>query len=159
VYEPFHYAGAHGESQSQHTPHQPISTLRFLKTTVIPSSLTEDLSSSSVGQEPSSLERQERGAPLSPRMRSLANVAGYSAVFIPGERPGFLLKSAVSSPKLVTLRGKIIKGISTIHTESCQRGWVDVDLDVSIAERHDIATYPLMPSPSAIHRVAIREYI
>ena len=71
-------------------------------------------------------------------MRVLANVSGYSTVFLPGASPCFILKSAASVPKVLGLKGKAVKGMSGFNTGGCERGWVYVDIDVS-------QSYPTLP--------------
>jgi len=64
-------------------------------------------------------------------MRALANIGGYSTVFLPGASPSFILKSGASIPKVLGLKGKAVKGMSGFNTGGCERGWVYVDADVS----------------------------
>lgn len=63
-------------------------------------------------------------------MRVASDIGGSSMVFIPGDCPRFLLKSATSPPRLVRLRGKGVKGMSSFHTPDCSKGWVYVDAEV-----------------------------
>ncbi|KAH0539099.1 hypothetical protein FGG08_004337 [Glutinoglossum americanum] len=112
IYHPFHFT----------KPGPPSSpTLRFLK-----------LPNPHLAQEPS-LAAQEtvnggRGRLNNP-MRILSNVCGYSAVFLPGTSPSFVLKSAASVPRVLSLKGKAVKGMSGFNTGGCERGWVYVDVD------------------------------
>ncbi|KAL3422159.1 cpsf a subunit region [Phlyctema vagabunda] len=62
-------------------------------------------------------------------MRAIANLGGFSTVFLPGGSPSFILKSAKSSPKLLRLQGKGVRGISSFHTEGCDRGFIYADID------------------------------
>ncbi|RDW87599.1 hypothetical protein BP5796_03293 [Coleophoma crateriformis] len=62
-------------------------------------------------------------------MRVLSNLNGYSAVFLPGGSPSFILKSAKSSPKVLGLQGKGVRGLSGFHTAGCDRGFIYIDID------------------------------
>ncbi|OLN82877.1 Protein cft1 [Colletotrichum chlorophyti] len=69
---------------------------------------------------------QPRFVPLRP----CANISGYSTVFLPGASPSFIIKSAKSSPKVVGLQGLGVRGMSSFHTEGCERGFIYVDSEV-----------------------------
>lgn len=60
-------------------------------------------------------------------MRVVSNLAGYSAVFLPGGSPSFIFKSAKSMPRVLDLRGKGVRGMSSFHTEGCDRGFIYLD--------------------------------
>ncbi|KAI0397396.1 CPSF A subunit region-domain-containing protein [Xylariaceae sp. FL0594] len=60
-------------------------------------------------------------------MRRCDNVAGYRAVFIPGNSPRYILKSAKTLPRLMDLQGDGVRGWSTFHTEGCERGFIYAD--------------------------------
>ncbi|GKT64611.1 CPSF A subunit region [Colletotrichum tofieldiae] len=66
---------------------------------------------------------QPRFVPLRPS----ANINGYSTVFLPGASPSFIIKSAKSSPKVVGLQGIGVRGMSSFHTEGCERGFIYAD--------------------------------
>ena len=78
-------------------------------------------------QEAAGGGQERRGSP----MRALANVGGYSTVFLPGTSPSFILQSAASIPRVLRLKGKAVKDMSGFHTGGCERVWVYVDVDVS----------------------------
>jgi cleavage and polyadenylation specificity factor subunit 1 len=61
-------------------------------------------------------------------MRAIANVGGYSAVFLPGGSPAFILKSAKSIPKVISLQGDGVRGLSSFHTSGCDRGFIYTDV-------------------------------
>lgn len=109
MYEPF-LVGLTGNGQEQ------PSTLRFLRTTVHAWAGT--------------LSGESQKGPAPP-MRILSDVGGYSAVFIPGEHPGFLLRSAACLPKYVRLREKKVKWMSGFHSQDCPNGWLYVNDEVS----------------------------
>ncbi|KAM5355087.1 hypothetical protein ACJ41O_001733 [Fusarium nematophilum] len=67
--------------------------------------------------------QQPRFVPLRP----CANVNGYSTVFLPGPSPSFVLKSSKSIPRVVGLQGLGVRGMSTFHTEGCDRGFIYTD--------------------------------
>lgn len=65
-------------------------------------------------------------------LKALANVGGYSTVVQTGTSPCFVLKEASSAPRVLSLRGKAVKGLSSLHTAECDRGFIYVDANVSI---------------------------
>lgn len=65
-------------------------------------------------------------------MRALSDVAGYSAVFLPGEAPTFIIKSASSPPQLINTREKPIQSLTSLHTKTCERGFAYIDHQVSV---------------------------
>ncbi|KHN94577.1 Cleavage factor two protein 1 [Metarhizium album ARSEF 1941] len=62
-------------------------------------------------------------------LRRCANVNGYGAVFLPNASPSFVLKSSKSEPRVIGLQGLGVRGMSTFHTEGCDRGFIYVDMD------------------------------
>ncbi|KAI1815513.1 CPSF A subunit region-domain-containing protein [Poronia punctata] len=60
-------------------------------------------------------------------MRRCDNIAGYKTIFVPGNSPRFVLKSAKTLPKTMELQGEGVRGMSTFHTEGCERGLVYAD--------------------------------
>lgn len=60
-------------------------------------------------------------------MRRCDNIAGYKAVFLPGDSPQFVLKSSKSLPKVIELQGSGVRGMSSFHTEGCERGLIYAD--------------------------------
>lgn len=60
-------------------------------------------------------------------MRVCPNVGGYSAVFLPGPSPSFILKSAKSAPRVIALQGLGVRGMSPFHTQGCDRGFIYAD--------------------------------
>lgn len=60
-------------------------------------------------------------------MRPCSNIAGYSAVFLPGASPSFVIKSAKSLPRVVGLQGLGVQAFSQFHTEGCERGFIYAD--------------------------------
>jgi cleavage and polyadenylation specificity factor subunit 1 len=61
-------------------------------------------------------------------MRAITNVGGYSAVFLPGGSPSFVLKSSKSIPKVISLQGVGVRGMSSFHTSGCDRGFIYTDV-------------------------------
>lgn len=59
-------------------------------------------------------------------MRSLPDVGGYSAVFVPGPSPRFVVKTSKSHPHAIPFRGQA-SHLSSLHTEKCRNGFVYVD--------------------------------
>jgi cleavage and polyadenylation specificity factor subunit 1 len=62
-------------------------------------------------------------------MRAIADLGGYSTVFLPGGSPSFILRSAVSIPRVIGLRGCGVRGMSSFHTAGCDRGFIFVGMD------------------------------
>lgn len=62
-------------------------------------------------------------------MRAIANLGGYSTVFLPGGSPSFIIKSAKSIPKVIKLQGVGVRGMSSFHTEGCDRGFIYADTE------------------------------
>ena len=60
-------------------------------------------------------------------MRAIQNLSGYSTIFLPGGSPSFVIKSSKSLPRVVNLRGNGVRGMSSFHTEGCDRGFIYVD--------------------------------
>ncbi|KAJ4372482.1 mRNA cleavage and polyadenylation factor subunit [Neocucurbitaria cava] len=58
---------------------------------------------------------------------ALDNICGYSTVFQRGTSPAFILKEASSAPRVIGLSGKSVKGLSSFHTSSCERGFAYLD--------------------------------
>jgi cleavage and polyadenylation specificity factor subunit 1 len=62
-------------------------------------------------------------------MRAISNLGGYSAVFLPGGSPSFVIKSSKSTPKVINLQGVGVRGMSSFHTAGCDRGFIYADVD------------------------------
>lgn len=117
LYEPFH-------AEFNETKPWESSTLQFLK--IFSPSFTR--SAVSWSQEQKGHEEDNQSCAL----RALPGIGGYFTVFIPGESPCFLLKSAASSPKLLRVRERTIVGASGFHTKNCEKGWVYFDDEVRL---------------------------
>ncbi|PBP22428.1 CPSF A subunit region [Diplocarpon rosae] len=112
IYEPFR-----SNSQSSSTL---SSTLQFLK-----------IYNPHLAQNPdvSALETAD-GMPVDrvEPMRAIPNLGGYSTVFLPGGSPSFVMKNAKSTPKVLSLQGLGVRGMSSFHTEGCDRGFIYTDI-------------------------------
>ncbi|KAJ3570404.1 hypothetical protein NPX13_g5741 [Xylaria arbuscula] len=60
-------------------------------------------------------------------MRQCGNIAGYKAIFLPGDSPNFILKSSKTLPKVIEVQGFAVRGMSSFHTEGCERGFIYAD--------------------------------
>lgn len=60
-------------------------------------------------------------------MRSMSHIAGHSTVFLPGGSPCFIFKNSKSNPKILGLRGRGVRAMSSFHTKSCDRGFIYLD--------------------------------
>ncbi|KAJ5099106.1 hypothetical protein N7532_006107 [Penicillium argentinense] len=80
---------------------------------------------SNVTSKTPSEDTQNRARPL----RSLPDISGFSAVFLPGSSSGFILKTATSSPHLVHLRGDFTRWLSSFDSAElyCEKGFIYVD--------------------------------
>lgn len=58
---------------------------------------------------------------------ALDDVCGYSTVFRRGASPAFIFKESSSAPRVIGLGGNSVKGLTTFHTSSCERGFAYVD--------------------------------
>ncbi|KAM0342432.1 hypothetical protein ACHAPU_009619 [Fusarium lateritium] len=110
IYEPLRHAREGGETSLS-------DTLTFKKTSNVA------LAATPVEKEEDDDVEQARFMPLRP----CANVNGYSAVFLPGSSPSFVLKSSKSVPRIIGLQGIGVRGMSTFHTEGCDRGFIYAD--------------------------------
>ncbi|KAF2417221.1 hypothetical protein EJ08DRAFT_654574 [Tothia fuscella] len=111
IYEPFHLpADTRGQSFTTNLRWRKISQPRLAKY-----SEESELESVTSGRE--SL------------LRRIDNIGGYSTVFQAGTSPCFVLKEASSSPRVVALRGKAVRGLSGFHTAKYDRGFAYVDVD------------------------------
>jgi hypothetical protein len=63
-------------------------------------------------------------------LRVLPNVGGYSAVFMAGGSPSFVVKDASSLPRIVSLRGEGVRRLSGLNSRKCEAGFVWVDTSV-----------------------------
>jgi cleavage and polyadenylation specificity factor subunit 1 len=77
-------------------------------------------------QEESAEEDAER---IDKPMRAISNLGGYSTVFLPGGTPSFIVKSSKSMPKVIGLQGVGVRGMSSFHTEGCDRGFIYADFN------------------------------
>ncbi|KAF2118574.1 CPSF A subunit region-domain-containing protein [Lophiotrema nucula] len=62
-------------------------------------------------------------------LKALDNVNGFSAVFLQGANPSFILKEASSLPRVIDLSSKSVKGLTRFHTSGCQRGFAYIDAE------------------------------
>ncbi|KAJ1327515.1 cleavage and polyadenylation specificity factor subunit 1 [Microdochium nivale] len=76
---------------------------------------------------PEQLEEEDEEPRRLLPMRSCKNIAGYSTVFVPGDAPRFIMKTAKSLPKLIELQGRGVQAMSSFHTEGCEHGIIYAD--------------------------------
>lgn len=65
-------------------------------------------------------------------MRAISDCNGYSTVFLPGESPVFIVKSASSPPRLLTLRGETVQSLMGLSTSNCRAGFAYLDQKVGL---------------------------
>jgi len=68
------------------------------------------------------------------RLRVLPDVGGYASVFMPGVSASFLIKEASSLPRIVTLRGKGVRGFCGLNSRKCEAGFAYVDVSGKLLE-------------------------
>ena len=80
-------------------------------------------------EDPTGFEErlQERRRPL----RFLHDVSGYSVVFMPGQSPCFIIKSASSLPVVIDMCDSPVQSLTQLHSPTCQKGFVYIDGEVS----------------------------
>lgn len=109
IYEPIRHVRPGGESNLS-------AALSFKKTSNVTLATT-----------PAQTEDDDVEQPRFMPMRRCANINGYSTVFLPGSSPSFVLKSSKSIPRVIGLQGLGIRGMSSFHTEGCDRGFIYAD--------------------------------
>ncbi|CAO1598257.1 mRNA cleavage and polyadenylation factor subunit [Xanthoria calcicola] len=60
-------------------------------------------------------------------MRAIHDLNSYSTVFLPGDSPTFVIKSASSPPQLISLNEKSVQSLSGLNTPTCERGFTYID--------------------------------
>jgi hypothetical protein len=71
-------------------------------------------------------------------LKFLPNVGGYSAVFMAGGSPSFVVKDASSLPRIVSLRGEGVHRLSGLNSRKCEAGFAWADTTV----RYDTPASP-----------------
>ncbi|KAL1637066.1 mRNA cleavage and polyadenylation factor subunit [Neofusicoccum ribis] len=79
-------------------------------------------------EEPA-LESEEVGVGRESILSAVPNVGGYSAIFMAGTSPSFILKESASLPKVIKLRTSAVKTLSSFHTAECDRGFAFINAD------------------------------
>ncbi|KAB2573936.1 Cleavage/polyadenylation specificity factor A subunit [Lasiodiplodia theobromae] len=113
IYQPYHFP--------IHETVQPfIENLRWLK---VPQPRLPEFS------EDPALESEEVADGRESILTPLVNVGGYSAAFMAGTSPSFILKESSSLPRVLKMRTKSVKNLSSFHTAECDRGFAFIDTD------------------------------
>ncbi|PYH72415.1 cleavage/polyadenylation factor CFT1 [Aspergillus vadensis CBS 113365] len=60
-------------------------------------------------------------------LRILPDISGLSAVFMPGASAGFVLRTSASAPHFLRLRGENSRGVSSLDTPECSKGFIYMD--------------------------------
>lgn len=60
-------------------------------------------------------------------LRAINNLGNFSAVFVPGVSPSFIIKSTSSLPQVIGLEGEAIRSLSGFNTSTCERGFLYID--------------------------------
>ncbi|RYO95940.1 hypothetical protein DL764_007565 [Monosporascus ibericus] len=109
IYQPFRVPSADAQDLSHSLHFQKLPSSTFARD---PEEVPEDED-----------EEPRRAVP----MRRCENIAGYKTVFIPGDSPSFIFKSSKTLPKVIGLQGNGVRGMSSFHTEGCERGFIFAD--------------------------------
>ncbi|KAK8181710.1 CPSF A subunit region-domain-containing protein [Phyllosticta capitalensis] len=113
LYQPYH-------QQPQESSQPFTSNLCWLK---VPQPKLPEFS-----EEPA-LEAEDMALGRESILTTLSNVGGYSAVFMTGTSPSFILKEASSLPRVIKLGSKAVKCVGGYHTADIERGFTMVDQD------------------------------
>ncbi|PQE22071.1 cpsf a subunit region protein [Rutstroemia sp. NJR-2017a BVV2] len=113
IYEPFHIPAKSAVHSS--------TTLQFLKIQNSYLAKSPDVSA----EEQADDTQETRDKP----MRAVANLGGYSVVFMPGGSPSFIIKTSKTLPKVLGLHGTGVRSLSSFHTEGCDRGFIYADIE------------------------------
>ncbi|KAL9026570.1 MAG: hypothetical protein Q9196_004784, partial [Gyalolechia fulgens] len=65
-------------------------------------------------------------------MLGITDLSGYSTVFIPGQTPAFIIKSASSPPQLISMREKSIRSMTRLRRRTLELGFAYIDQKGSI---------------------------
>ncbi|KAL8824130.1 MAG: hypothetical protein Q9170_008244, partial [Blastenia crenularia] len=65
-------------------------------------------------------------------MRAITDLSGYNTVFVPGEDPAFVIKSASGQPQRISMREKPIKSLAGLNTSKCGKGFAYINQEGSV---------------------------
>ncbi|KAL8707272.1 MAG: hypothetical protein Q9225_007788, partial [Loekoesia sp. 1 TL-2023] len=77
-------------------------------------------------------------------MRAITDLTGYNAVFLPGEAPAFIIKSASSQPQVISICDKPISSLASLNTSKYEKGFAYIDQKGSI-------NFAQLPADSQYH--------
>lgn len=80
-------------------------------------------------------EEEKAGKPMWP-LRVIQDLDNYSTVFMPGESPSFIIKSASTPPFLIRMRSGSIQGLSRLDIPKCEKGFIFIDDEASVFIHH-----------------------
>lgn len=63
-------------------------------------------------------------------LRVVNNLGNFSAVFVPGISPSFIIKSASSLPQVIGLKSGAVRSLSGFNTSTCEGGFVYIEAEV-----------------------------
>lgn len=64
-------------------------------------------------------------------MLAINDLSGYATVFLPGEAPTFIVKSASSPPQLISVREKYIRSTTRLRRRTSELGFAFIDHKVN----------------------------
>ncbi|CAF9940116.1 MAG: mRNA cleavage and polyadenylation factor subunit, partial [Alectoria fallacina] len=76
-------------------------------------------------EDDADVEKEQQGRLQ--HLRSLHDVGGYSAVFMLGQSPCFIIKSASSPPQVIDMCGGSVKSLTELHSPTCHKGFLYID--------------------------------
>lgn len=82
------------------------------------------------------------GKPLRP-LRVIQDLDSYSTVFMPGESPCFIIKSASTPPFLIRMRCGPIRSLSRLDIPKYEKGFIFIDEEVGVLIQHRIFTFKI----------------
>lgn len=86
-------------------------------------------------EEPFRDEEDKAGKPMRP-LRVIQDLDNYSTVFMPGEFPSFIIKSASTPPFLIGMSSGPIRGLSRLDIPQCEKGFIFIDGEVGVLIHH-----------------------
>ncbi|KAL8945889.1 MAG: hypothetical protein Q9222_007636, partial [Ikaeria aurantiellina] len=97
-------------------------SLHFLKTPM-PFSTKTSLSDSYEDNDGSRMEP----------MRAIHDLIGYSVVYLPGDVPTLVIKSASSPPQLINVGERNARSFTAVNTNTCEKGFAYIDQSGSVS--------------------------
>ena len=91
------------------------------------------------------------------RLKPLADISGYSAVFIKGKTSHLILKEASSTPHILELRISGLQDLTSFHTLRCEKGFAYIGQEVSDFNNDSDAELLTIASRASYTKPSFRE--